>query len=124
MISVLTFASCNKEGESTVTSIEASASTSGEVINYTEKEVNVFYSNASKNHKTKLRFYSETNDIPYIGIKQYYNILVKNTPLASKGDLVVTKANNIYKVETPKGGVAKIDINSDFHILYNVLILL
>ena len=116
-ISVFTFASCSKEaGGSTIPSTQNTPSSSGEKINYTEKEVNVIYSNETMNHMTKLRFYEETNDIPYIGIKQYYNILVKNTPLASKGDLVVTKNNNIYKVQTPKGGIATIDINNDLFL--------
>lgn len=80
---------------------------------YTEKEVNVFYKNTAKNHKSKLRFYEETKDIPYIGIKEYYNILVKDTPLAEKGDLIVTKNNTTYKVETPKGGLAEINTLND-----------
>jgi len=80
---------------------------------YTEKEVNVFYTNEAKNHKTKLRFYEKTKDIPYIGIKNYYNILVKDTPLAEKGDLKINKAKNEYLVETPKGGVATINTDID-----------
>ncbi len=80
---------------------------------YTEKEVSVYYENTSQNHKTKLRFYEETKDIPYIGIKNFYNILVKDTALASMGDLKISLDNNLYKVETPKGGVATIDTLND-----------
>lgn len=95
-----------------------------QVISYKEKEVNVCYMDTNNNHKTNIRFYDDTNDIPYIGIKQYYNILVKNTPLTKMGDLKITKNNDLYKVETPRGGIAYVDtlkdtFTSDNYVLFN-----
>ena len=80
---------------------------------YNEKEVNVYYINENNNQKTKLRFYDKTKDIPYIGIKNYYSILLKDTPLSTRSNLNISHAGNEYTVETPKGGVATINVDKD-----------
>lgn len=112
MILVFSSISCNKT-DSGNTSFSVSTSENSEQIKYNEKEVNVIYANKNINYKTNLRFYEEAKDIPYIGIKQYYKMLIKDTPLASKGDLEIIKNNNEYKIETPRGGSARIDVISD-----------
>ena len=116
-ITLFAVTSCNNNASSSTSTSQltpsSSISSSSATSNYEQKEVNVYYKNMAKNHKTKLRFYEETNDIPYIGIKQFYNILVKDTALSAKGDLTVTKDGNLYKVTSIRGGVAEINTVSD-----------
>lgn len=116
LISLFSVAACNS------TNNTSTISSSDTLNKYTEKEVNVYYKDSSKNQKTKLRFYEETKDIPYIGIKEYYDILVKNTPLATKGSLNIIGNDNIYKVETPKGGHAVINTNSNTFTTENFIL--
>ena len=99
----------NNSTPPTTTSANNNPPTTETEDKFTEKEVNVYYNNSSQNQKAKLRFYENKFDIPYIGIKEYYNILVKDTPLKAQGELKIEKKNNTYKIETPRKGVAVVD---------------
>lgn len=115
-LGLLTVVGCNSNNDIVNSTHICPVDTSMYEDKFSEKEVNVYYGNASQNQKTKLRFYDTTYDIPYIGIKEYYNILIKDTPLKEKGELKIEKNNNEYKIETPRGGLAY--INTDLNTFY------
>ena len=80
--------------------------------NYSEKKVNAYYKNEDLTQEANLRFYEQTKDIPYIEINDYYNLLLKDTPLAGK-NLEINKNNNIYEIKTKRGGIAYYDASNN-----------
>lgn len=78
---------------------------------YVEKEINVYYSNSSEKHN--IRNYENESIIPYIGIKDYYKLLLKNTDSKELSDLRIIKDNDIYKIETQRGYDAYINVKEN-----------
>ena len=93
-LSLLALASCNKDANSK--------------DNYIEKEINVYYSNSTKKHLIK-----EYKNIPYLGIKDYYKLLLNNSSSKDISDLKITKENDVYKVETPRGCDAYLNVSEN-----------
>ena len=90
------------------TSQEASSSEQQQ-DSFTTKEINVYYVNETQNQKVNLRFYDSDKDIPYISIKDFYEILLKNLSTdKDRNQLKVDVKGDIYTVTAP-GGVATFD---------------
>ena len=95
LLSLFTLAGCNKN----------------KTEEYTTKEINVIY--PSETIKTNIRFYSETKEVPYIGIKNYYKLLLRNNGLRDKSDMIITTEDDVnYKLKAPKGE-ATINVKDD-----------
>ena len=95
LLSLFSLVSCNKNNSS----------------EYSSKQIDVIYSNETI--KTNIRFYNNTKEVPYIGIKNYYKLLLRNTGSKDKSDIVITTADDVnYKIKTPKGE-ATINVKDD-----------
>ena len=99
---IITLASCNNKNNDNKNTENK----------YTENNINVYYKDEKLNQKANIRFYEETKDIPYIEINDYYNLLLKGTPLADK-KLEINKNNSIYEIKTKRGGIAYFDADNN-----------
>ena len=102
-------------GTASSSSLEPASSSSASSTptpSYVEKEINVFYAKKELNQKTKLRFYGGS-DIPYIGIDEFYALLLKGQskdPNRSKLDTKVE--GSVYTITSP-GGKATFDTDEN-----------
>ena len=79
---------------------------------YTEKEIDVIYSSGKE--KAKIRYYAESAEIPYLGLKEYYKILLKHTDSNELAELSVTTSNNInYLYRTVRGATLELDTDEN-----------
>ncbi len=99
---ILTVASCAKEdnnpGEGKVVAVDDGGK-------YTEKVVTI-NRNGEKTEKAVLRFYSNTDDIPYISIKEFHRVMLP------KANMTVSRMGECYEVSTT-GGTAMVDVKAD-----------
>lgn len=83
-----------------------------EEMSYVEKNVNIYREKDVVDKTIKLRFYEETPNVPYIGVKEYYKEFFKN-------NLTMVKHNNSYQYTTENDGFLKFDSIDDIITLYD-----
>ena len=82
-------------------SVDAGSSSSTQQA-FSEKQINVYYIDTDLNQTTKLRFYDDSPSIPYMGIDQYFSLLLKGrSEDENLTTLEVEYADGQYTVVTP-----------------------
>lgn len=81
------------------------------VDNYTQKAIKVYYKDSNENHN--IRLYQKTGNVPYLGMKDFYKLLLKKTASSGISDLTVTKSGDKYKISSPRGYDAYVDVNEN-----------
>ena len=83
---------------------------------YSEVSIKVVYSDGSEDHN--IRYYSNSPEIPYLGIKDYYKLLLKKTNSKEISDLTISTSDNInYTVTSLRQ--ASIILNVKDNYLYS-----
>ncbi len=96
-----------------VTSTTPSSSALEPQEKYTEQAIKVYYKDSSEDHK--IRFYENSPEIPYLGIKDYYELLLKKSDSKELSDLAVTTADNIhYTITSPRDANMTINVKDNY----------
>ncbi len=79
---------------------------------YKEKEVPV-YKNGPTDETITIRYYKETPNVPYIGIKEYYDCITKETLDEHDRPMSVTKEDDDIYILKSSHGEAAVDVRKD-----------
>ena len=111
-LSLMAFSSCTNNQANTTASPTTTITQTEVKDKYTESAINVYYKDVDEKHN--IRLYEKTGKVPYLGIKDYYKILLKNTASKDLSNLAVVKGENgKYKLSSPRGYDAYIDVNEN-----------
>lgn len=129
-LAIFTTTSCNNENSkissstpkpqtvstsaiSPITSTISSPSNLEPKEKYTEKMIKVYYSDSNEDHK--IRYYDNTPSIPYLGIKDYYKLLLKKTDSKEISDLTVITTDDInYTVTCPRDASITLNVKDNY----------
>ncbi|MCR5108311.1 MAG: hypothetical protein K6B28_09125 [Lachnospiraceae bacterium] len=91
---------------------EAGGEANSEAYGYTEKDVPVIRDKLTDQTIT-VRYYDQTPNVPYVGIKEYYDTYLKKSLDKEKNEMIVTKEGDNSYTLTNNYGQATMDTDKD-----------
>ena len=96
-----------------IASCSITSRTKASDMKYETKEVNLYRKKDTIDKKLKLRFYESTPNVPYIGVKEFYEEFFKSS-------LFLSRSGDTYKYTNLDLGYLKFDISNDVLTMFNL----